>query len=120
MSSITTKYPHYVPTPYEMKEYFYDLNYTLANEDTTLEYEMVKELKPKFVLSVCGSGGRALPLICGGAERLDAIDVVILERELSVRVTDPKVFLVADIDQAVITNPAVGVDHRIEADLPPN
>ncbi len=26
----------------DMKGYFYDLNYTLANEDMTLEYEMVK------------------------------------------------------------------------------
>ncbi|MCK5884380.1 MAG: DUF3419 family protein [Bacteriovoracaceae bacterium] len=58
-----------------MKEYFYDLNYTLANEDTTLEYEMVKKLRPKNILSVCGSGGRALPLIVGGAEVLDAIDI---------------------------------------------
>lgn len=58
-----------------MKDYFYDLNYTLANEDTSLEYEMVKELKPKSVLSVCGSGGRAIPLIAAGAERLDAIDI---------------------------------------------
>ncbi len=58
-----------------MKDYFYDLNYTLANEDTSLEYEIIKELRPNKVLSVCGSGGRALPLIVAGAERLDAIDI---------------------------------------------
>ncbi|MFK7823299.1 MAG: DUF3419 family protein [Oligoflexales bacterium] len=44
------------------KAYFSKLNYTLANEDSSLEYQMVKELKPERVLSVCGSGGRALPL----------------------------------------------------------
>lgn len=44
------------------KKYFTGLNYTLGNEDTTVEVEMVKRLKPQSVFSVCGSGGRALPL----------------------------------------------------------
>lgn len=45
------------------KEYFYALNYTLANEDTQFEYEMVKKLKPKKIVSVCGAGSRCFPLL---------------------------------------------------------
>ena len=48
------------------KEYFSKLNYSLANEDSTLEVEMVKELKPKNTLAVCGSGGRSLRLRAKG------------------------------------------------------
>jgi len=44
------------------KKYFKGLNYTLGNEDTTVEYQLVKEYQPKKVFSVCGSGGRSLPL----------------------------------------------------------
>ena len=45
------------------KKYFSKLNYTLANEDTTLEYNIVAKIKPRKTLSVCGSGGRSLPLL---------------------------------------------------------
>ncbi|MCK6594741.1 MAG: DUF3419 family protein [Bacteriovoracaceae bacterium] len=45
------------------QKYFNSLNYTLGNEDTTLEVEMIKKLKPQSIFSVCGSGGRSLPLI---------------------------------------------------------
>jgi len=44
------------------KKYFKGLNYTLGNEDTTVEYQLVKDYLPKSVFSVCGSGGRSLPL----------------------------------------------------------
>ncbi len=57
------------------KEYFSKLNYTLANEDSTLEVEMVKQLKPKNTLTVCGSGGRALPLLVGTSEKLVCADL---------------------------------------------
>ena len=55
--------------------YFSNLNYTLANEDTWLEVEMIRRLKPKNVLSVCGSGGRSLPLAIAGAENLVCVDL---------------------------------------------
>lgn len=45
------------------ESYFSKLNYTLANEDSNLEYQMVREHKPEKVLSVCGSGGRSIPLV---------------------------------------------------------
>lgn len=44
------------------QKYFTGLNYTLGNEDTNLEIELVKSYRPHKVFSVCGSGGRALPL----------------------------------------------------------
>ena len=45
------------------QKYFSGLNYTLGNEDTSVEIEMIKKLKPKKVFSICGSGGRSLPLM---------------------------------------------------------
>ncbi len=57
------------------KTYFSKLNYTLANEDTSLEYSMVKALKPKRVLAVCGSGGRSLPLLGGAQDELVCADL---------------------------------------------
>jgi S-adenosylmethionine-diacylglycerol 3-amino-3-carboxypropyl transferase len=57
------------------KQYFSKLNYTLANEDTALEYALVKQLAPRRVLSVCGSGGRALPLLGGVVEELVCADL---------------------------------------------
>jgi S-adenosylmethionine-diacylglycerol 3-amino-3-carboxypropyl transferase len=44
------------------KKYFKGLNYTLGNEDTTVEIELVKIYKPDSVFAVCGSGGRSLAL----------------------------------------------------------
>lgn len=60
------------------KEYFYALNYTLANEDTQFEYEIVKKLKPQKIISVCGSGSRCFPLI---TEETTDIYLVDLSRE---------------------------------------
>ena len=53
-------------------------------------------------------------------ERFDTVDVVVVDRELALTVTNPKVFLVSDIDQAVIADPTVGVNHRVKTNLPPN
>lgn len=55
--------------------YFNSLNYSLANEDTTLEYELVKSLKPKKIFSITGSGGRFTPLIQNGVEKLFYVDM---------------------------------------------
>jgi len=56
-------------------DYFTGINYSMANEDTSLEYKMMETLKPKSILSVCGSGGRALPLIHPDAESLICVDL---------------------------------------------
>jgi S-adenosylmethionine-diacylglycerol 3-amino-3-carboxypropyl transferase len=56
-------------------QYFNKLNYTMANEDTALEAAMVEQLRPASILSVCGSGGRSLPLALAGAKRLVCSDL---------------------------------------------
>lgn len=54
--------------------YFNKLNYTLANEDTTMEYQMVPE-RCGHVLSVAGSGSRVLPLIAKGPKEVTCVDL---------------------------------------------
>ena len=56
-------------------QYFSDLNYSLGNEDTNFEYQLCQQLRPKKIVSVAGSGGRALPLLSFGAESLIALDL---------------------------------------------
>lgn len=57
------------------QNYFQSLNYSMANEDTTLEYELAKSLSAKKVLSVGGSGSRALPFLALALEELTIVDV---------------------------------------------
>lgn len=57
------------------KQYFSDLNYSLGNEDTGLEVEMLKQLRPKKVLSIAGCGSRLWPLGAHGADEVIGIDV---------------------------------------------
>ncbi len=59
------------------QKYFQALNYTLGNEDTTLEYEMVKKLQPKEVFAVTGAGSRSLPLLQKSVVSLNCVDVSI-------------------------------------------
>ena len=56
-------------------QYFQELNYTLANEDTTLEFEMIKRGSFKKIFSVGGSGSRCLPFLALPIESLDIVDV---------------------------------------------
>lgn len=56
------------------KEYFSDLNYTLANEDTRIEFELLSEGAER-VFSIAGSGARCLPLIAKNPRYLDVIDM---------------------------------------------
>lgn len=56
------------------KEYFSDLNYTLANEDTRVEWELLPEGVTR-VFSIAGSGARCLPLISKNPKYLDVIDM---------------------------------------------
>lgn len=48
------------------KKYFTGINYSLGNEDTTLEYEICRMHHPKNIFSIAGSGGRCLPLLAHG------------------------------------------------------
>ena len=57
------------------KKYFTGLNYTLGNEDTTVEVELVKIYSPKKVFSICGSGGRSLPLVTKETELVSLADL---------------------------------------------
>lgn len=57
------------------EKYFNKLNYSMANEDSEMERRIVKKLQSKKVLSVCGSGSRALTLLSPIVEKLDCIDL---------------------------------------------
>ncbi len=65
-----------------MVKYFSSLNYSLANEDTRLEFELVRYFKSKNILSVCGSGSRALPLLHPDAQSLKVVDLVQIQLDL--------------------------------------
>ena len=56
-------------------KYFKHLNYSLANEDTTLELRLCQQHKPKHILSICGSGGRFLPLFAAHPASVVALDL---------------------------------------------
>lgn len=58
-----------------VQKYFNSLNYTLGNEDTTVEIELVKKIKPTAIFSVCGSGGRSIPLVNKDVEKLYLCDL---------------------------------------------
>ncbi|MBA2404179.1 MAG: DUF3419 family protein [Bdellovibrionales bacterium] len=57
------------------QNYFQSLNYSMANEDTTLEYELARSLNLKSILTVGGSGSRALPFLALPLEHLTIVDV---------------------------------------------
>jgi S-adenosylmethionine-diacylglycerol 3-amino-3-carboxypropyl transferase len=56
------------------KQYFRKLNYTLANEDTRLELDLLPE-GVGHVCAIAGSGGRALPLLAKRPKRLTCVDL---------------------------------------------
>lgn len=58
-------------------EYFKGLNYTLGNEDSSVEIELVKIFNSKKIFSICGSGGRSLPLLTKDADYLTLSDLSI-------------------------------------------
>ena len=57
------------------QNYFQSLNYSMANEDTTLEYELAKTLNAKNILTIGGSGSRSLPFLALPLEQLTIVDV---------------------------------------------
>ena len=80
-------------------EYFYDLNYSLANEDTAFERDIVLKNKPTKILSVCGSGSRCFPLLHPEARELHIVDLSVQQihlaklREQTIRQLDHEDFL---------------------------
>lgn len=56
------------------QNYFSTLNYSLANEDTRVEYELLSE-DAKSVFSIAGSGARCLPLIAKNPKELHVVDM---------------------------------------------
>lgn len=63
------------------QEYFSDLNYTLANEDTRVEYDLLPE-KVSRVFSIAGSGARCMPLIAKHPKELDVVDMSVSQNHL--------------------------------------
>ena len=58
------------------KDFFLEnLNYSMANEDSTLEQSIALDQKSSKILSVCGSGSRVFPLVTQYATELDIIDM---------------------------------------------
>lgn len=54
--------------------YFEDLNYTLSNEDTRVEANLLSK-KSGRVFSIAGSGARVLPLIAKNPKEIDIVDM---------------------------------------------
>jgi S-adenosylmethionine-diacylglycerol 3-amino-3-carboxypropyl transferase len=57
-------------------EYFSDLNYSLSNEDTQIEYSVMPEQIDK-TFSIAGSGARCLPLIAKKPKLLHVVDMAL-------------------------------------------
>jgi S-adenosylmethionine-diacylglycerol 3-amino-3-carboxypropyl transferase len=57
------------------QEYFSKLNYTLGNEDTNIEIQLVQRFNPHAVFSICGSGGRSLPLMSEQTKQITLADL---------------------------------------------
>ena len=64
------------------KGYFDDLNYTLGNEDSSLEYNLLPK-DTKHVLAIAGSGSRILPLLTKHPKKLTCIDTSSLQLYLT-------------------------------------
>ncbi len=56
------------------QEYFSDLNYTLSNEDTRVENQLLPQ-SANSVFSIAGSGARCIPLIANNPSHLHIIDM---------------------------------------------
>ncbi len=54
-------------------KFFNKLNYTLANEDTKLEYDLLDE-GTNHVLTIAGSGSRVLPLFAKKPKKISIAD----------------------------------------------
>lgn len=63
-------------------EYFSDLNYSLANEDTQIEFALMPNQVQK-VFSIAGSGARCLPLIAKNPSQIDIVDMALPQLHLT-------------------------------------
>lgn len=52
-------------------------------------------------------------LFCQAPEAFDAVDVVGSRGELAVSMADPEVLVEAQIDEPVVSSPAVGMEHGL-------
>jgi len=57
------------------QNYFQNLNYSMANEDTYMEHRLIEKLNSKSILTVGGSGSRALPFLAHNPDNLRIVDV---------------------------------------------
>lgn len=57
-----------------MSKYFQGLNYSLANEDTWVEYHLAPQ-NARSIFTVCGSGSRVTPLLAKNPEELHVVDL---------------------------------------------
>jgi S-adenosylmethionine-diacylglycerol 3-amino-3-carboxypropyl transferase len=57
-----------------VQKYFNQLNYTLGNEDTSVDLEIVKRLGSKSIFNVAGCGSRSFPLL-ESCEELHMVDI---------------------------------------------
>lgn len=55
------------------RSYFDNLNYTLGNEDSSLEYDLLPK-NTENVLAIAGSGSRILPLLAKHPKKLTCVD----------------------------------------------
>jgi S-adenosylmethionine-diacylglycerol 3-amino-3-carboxypropyl transferase len=55
------------------KSYFDSLNYTIGNEDTTLELEILPE-EARHIFAIAGSGSRIIPLLVKNPRLITCID----------------------------------------------
>lgn len=56
------------------ENYFQGLNYSLANEDTWVEYKLAPE-NAQSIFAVCGSGSRVIPLLAKNPKELHIVDL---------------------------------------------
>lgn len=58
-----------------MAKYFHALNYSMGDEDSTLEFELLPP-RATQVVAVAGCGGRVLPLLAKQPQRLVCVDIL--------------------------------------------
>lgn len=81
-------------------KYFNSLNYSLGNEDTGFEVNIVNQLNPKNILSIAGCGSRALPLLSCQPDKLVCVDLV--ESQLAMTRLRMSCYLHLNYDQFLI------------------
>jgi S-adenosylmethionine-diacylglycerol 3-amino-3-carboxypropyl transferase len=93
--------------------YFSTLNYTLANEDTSLEVALLPE-NTDTILSIAGSGGRILPLLSRSPRRVVCVDLA----DAQLALTELRLALAREASHAEFLDffgyPRSGAEHSPE------